>query len=67
MVTIEPTLRRRVAKQQHYQKASIPLLRQIYANRGITSETQLERSLKGLLHYQDLNGIDVAISLLVEA
>ena len=44
-----------------------PLLRQIYANRGITSETQLERSLKGLLHYQDLNGIDVAISLLVEA
>ena len=44
-----------------------PLLRQIYANRGITSETQLERSLKGLLHYQDLNGIDVAIALLVEA
>ncbi|HIE6470368.1 single-stranded-DNA-specific exonuclease RecJ [Proteus mirabilis] len=67
MVTIEPTLRRRVAKATALPESLDPLLRQIYANRGITSETQLERSLKGLLHYQDLNGLDVAISLLVEA
>ncbi|MFS3859173.1 single-stranded-DNA-specific exonuclease RecJ [Proteus mirabilis] len=67
MVTIEPTLRRRVAKATALPESLDPLLRQIYANRGITSETQLDRSLKGLLHYQDLNGIDVAISLLVEA
>ncbi|HCB2899970.1 single-stranded-DNA-specific exonuclease RecJ [Proteus mirabilis] len=67
MVTIEPTLRRRVAKATALPESLDPLLRQIYANRGITSETQLERSLKDLLHYQDLNGIDVAISLLVEA
>ncbi|EMO5887910.1 single-stranded-DNA-specific exonuclease RecJ [Proteus mirabilis] len=67
MVTIEPTLRRRVAKATALPESLDPLLRQIYANRGITSETQLERSLKGLLHYQDLNGIDVAIALLVEA
>ncbi|MCZ4597077.1 single-stranded-DNA-specific exonuclease RecJ [Proteus mirabilis] len=67
MVTIEPTLRRRVAKATALPESLDPLLRLIYANRGITSETQLERSLKGLLHYQDLNGIDVAISLLVEA
>ncbi|HCC0205679.1 single-stranded-DNA-specific exonuclease RecJ [Proteus mirabilis] len=67
MVTIEPTLRRRVAKATALPESLDPLLRQIYANRGITSETQLERSLKGLLHYQNLNGIDVAISLLVEA
>lgn len=67
MVTIEPTLRRRVAEATTLPESLDPLLRQIYANRGITSETQLERSLKGLLHYQDLNGIDVAISLLVEA
>ncbi|QEK48937.1 single-stranded-DNA-specific exonuclease RecJ [Proteus mirabilis] len=67
MVTIEPTLRRRVAKATALPESLDPLLRQIYTNRGITSETQLERSLKGLLHYQDLNGIDVAISLLVEA
>lgn len=67
MVTIEPTLRRRVAKATALPESLDPLLRQIYANRGITSETQLERSLKGLLHYQDLNGIDVAISLLVKA
>ncbi|HBC8869192.1 single-stranded-DNA-specific exonuclease RecJ [Proteus mirabilis] len=67
MVTIEPTLRRRVAKATALPESLDPLLRQIYANRGITSKTQLERSLKGLLHYQDLNGIDVAISLLVEA
>ncbi len=67
MVTIESTLRRRVAKATALPESLDPLLRQIYANRGITSETQLERSLKGLLHYQDLNGIDVAISLLVEA
>ncbi|WFC27597.1 single-stranded-DNA-specific exonuclease RecJ [Proteus mirabilis] len=64
---LEPTLRRRVAKATALPESLDPLLRQIYANRGITSETQLERSLKGLLHYQDLNGIDVAISLLVEA
>lgn len=67
MVTIEPTLRRRVAEATALPESLDPLLRQIYANRGITSETQLKRSLKGLLHYQDLNGIDVAISLLVEA
>lgn len=67
MVTIEPTLRRRIAQATQLPNNLDPLLRQIYANRGITSEVQLERSLKGLLHYQTLTGIETAISLLIEA
>lgn len=67
MVTIEPTLRRRIAQVTQLPDNLDPLLRQIYANRGITSEVQLERSLKGLLHYQALTGIETAISLLIEA
>lgn len=67
MVTIEPTLRRRIAQATQLPDNLDPLLRQIYANRGITSEVQLERSLKGLLHYQALTGIETAISLLIEA
>ena len=67
MVTIEPKLLRRAAQPTQLPESLDPLLRQIYANRGITSDTQLERSLKGLLHYQSLTGIDDAIALLIDA
>lgn len=69
MVTIEPTLRRRIAQltQSQLPDNLDPLLRQLYANRGITAEIELERQLKGLLHYNDLTGIKSAISLLIEA
>lgn len=67
MVTIEPTLRRRIALETKLPESLDPLLRQLYANRGITSEEQLERSLKGLLHYNQLTGIESAITLLIDA
>lgn len=67
MVTIEPTLRRRIAQVTQLPESLDPLLRQLYANRGITSEEQLERSLKGLLHYNQLTGIESAIALLIDA
>ncbi|HCH50177.1 MAG TPA: single-stranded-DNA-specific exonuclease RecJ [Proteus sp.] len=67
MVTIEPKLLRRSAQSTQLPESLDPLLRQIYANRGITSDSQLERSLKGLLHYQSLTGIDTAIELLIDA
>ncbi|OAT34967.1 single-stranded-DNA-specific exonuclease RecJ [Proteus myxofaciens] len=67
MVTIEPTLRRRIALSTQLPDSLDPLLRQLYANRGITSEEQLERSLRGLLHYNQLTGIENAIALLIDA
>lgn len=42
-------------------------LKQIYASRGVSSPSQLERSLKVLLHYKTLNGMSVAVSLLADA
>ncbi len=44
-----------------------PLLQRIYANRGVGDETQLEKSAKGLLPYQSLQGISQAVSLLAGA
>ncbi|MFT5313943.1 MAG: single-stranded-DNA-specific exonuclease, partial [Paraglaciecola sp.] len=44
-----------------------PILKQIYTSRGITLASQLERSAKSLLHYQNLSGIDKAVQILAEA
>lgn len=44
-----------------------PLLRRVYANRGIVSMQELERGVKGLLSYQTLSGIDRAVELLHQA
>ncbi len=44
-----------------------PRLKQIYADRGITRSEQLERGAKALLHYQKLQGVEQAITILVEA
>ena len=43
-----------------------PLLRKIYANRGITHENQLEKTLQNLLKPQQLHGIQQAVDLLVQ-
>ena len=52
---------------QHLPNALHPRLKQIYADRGVENASQLNRSAKDLLHYQDLNGIKKAVSLLVTA
>ncbi|MBW7982912.1 single-stranded-DNA-specific exonuclease RecJ [Enterobacillus tribolii] len=44
-----------------------PLLRRLYASRGVRSVAELERGVRGLLPYQQLNGIDQAVSLLHQA
>ncbi len=44
-----------------------PLLRRLYAARGITSDEQLSYTLKSLASPMDLRGIDRAVELLAEA
>ncbi|MGB7995093.1 MAG: single-stranded-DNA-specific exonuclease RecJ [Photobacterium halotolerans] len=44
-----------------------PLLKRIYASRGLRSDTDLERGAKGLHSYDQLNGIDAAVNLLIDA
>ncbi|MEH0834911.1 single-stranded-DNA-specific exonuclease RecJ [Pectobacterium cacticida] len=44
-----------------------PLLRRLYAQRGVKGAQELERSLSGLLNYRLLSGIDNAIDLLQRA
>ncbi len=44
-----------------------PLLKQLYANRGITSESELDTSTKSLLQSKQLKGIHQACELLYQA
>lgn len=44
-----------------------PLLRRLYASRGACSAADLERSVKGMLPWQRLHGIDKAVEILHNA
>jgi len=44
-----------------------PLLKQLYANRGVAHESELDNSTKTLLHAKQLKGIDDACELLYQA
>ncbi|MFP2516084.1 single-stranded-DNA-specific exonuclease RecJ [Buttiauxella agrestis] len=44
-----------------------PLLKRLYASRGVQGEQDLERSVKGMLPWQQLNGMDKAVELLHNA
>ncbi|WP_213990612.1 single-stranded-DNA-specific exonuclease RecJ [Sodalis sp. dw_96] len=44
-----------------------PLLRRLYALRGIKTSDDLERGVRGLLAYQQLDGIELAVDMLVRA
>lgn len=44
-----------------------PLLKRIFAHRGLTDREALERSLKALLPYHSLKGIDEAVTCLIDA
>lgn len=52
---------------QHLPESLHPRLKQIYADRGVEDASQLERSAKALLHYNQLQGVDQAVSLLTQA
>jgi|TARA_R110000744_G_scaffold55666_9_gene117604 single-stranded-DNA-specific exonuclease len=59
--------RRSPVSDEHLPDSINPTLKQIYASRGITSEQQLERSAKALLHYKDMSGVDTAVRILADA
>lgn len=44
-----------------------PLLRRLYASRGVKSDRDLERSVKGMLPWQQLTGINEAVTHLYNA
>jgi len=60
--------RRPVASIDGLSAADIsPLLKRLYAQRGIKSDGELERGVRGLLAYQQLSGIGLAVDLLARA
>ncbi|MBH1922805.1 single-stranded-DNA-specific exonuclease RecJ [Serratia surfactantfaciens] len=64
-MSIKTQLRRRPAADDTHLPASLPpLLRRLYALRGVQAEQELERGVKGMLPWQQLDGIDAAVSLL---
>lgn len=44
-----------------------PLLRRLYASRGVKSAGDLERGLKGMLHWRSLTGVEKAVEMLHHA
>jgi len=67
-VTLQTQLRRRTAATGVELPAELsPLLRRLYLARGITQSEELERSVRGMLPYQQLDGIDTAVTLLQKA
>ena len=61
-------LRRRVVDDAADLPADLsPLLRRLYASRGVSSAQDLERGVKGMLPWQRLAGIDQAAELLYQA
>ncbi|WP_050189324.1 single-stranded-DNA-specific exonuclease RecJ [Salmonella enterica] len=61
-------LRRREADGTAELPADLPpLLRRLYASRGVRSARELERSVKGMLPWQQLSGIDNAVEILYNA
>ncbi|AEF47197.1 single-stranded-DNA-specific exonuclease RecJ [Serratia sp. AS12] len=67
-MSIKTQLRRRAATDDSHLPASLhPLLRRLYALRGVKAEQELERSVKGMLPWQQLDGIDTAVGILQQA
>ncbi|MEB4674463.1 single-stranded-DNA-specific exonuclease RecJ [Enterobacteriaceae bacterium G50] len=61
-------LRRREAVDSDSLPADLPpLLRRLYASRGVKSADDLERGLKGMLHWRTLTGVEKAVEMLHDA
>ncbi|MEW7312188.1 single-stranded-DNA-specific exonuclease RecJ [Buttiauxella gaviniae] len=61
-------LRRRVVDESVVLSQQLhPLLKRLYASRGVRGEQDLERSVKGMLPWQQLSGMDKAVELLHNA
>lgn len=64
-MNIKTQLRRREVVDISHLPASLPpLLRRLYALRGVRDQQELERGVKGMLPWQQLNGIEAAVTLL---
>lgn len=59
--------RRPQVDSSHLPSNLSPLLRHLYASRGVTDASQLEKGAKSLLSYQQLNGIPAGVELLISA
>ncbi|MGF1738196.1 single-stranded-DNA-specific exonuclease RecJ [Photobacterium satsumensis] len=59
--------RRPEADTSQFTDSTPPILQRIYAARGISSEAELERGVRGLLGYNQLHGIAPAVALLKQA
>ncbi|HIH7429248.1 TPA: single-stranded-DNA-specific exonuclease RecJ [Yersinia enterocolitica] len=67
-MTLKTQLRRREAVDDSHLPAQLhPLLRRLYAIRGVKSAEELERGVKGLLAWQQLDGIEASVTLLQQA
>lgn len=67
-MNLKTQLRRRAATDDSHLPAGLhPLLRRLYALRGVKAEQELERSVKGMLPWQQLDGIDTAVGILQQA
>ncbi|EOX1683412.1 single-stranded-DNA-specific exonuclease RecJ [Yersinia enterocolitica] len=67
-MTLKTQLRRREAVDDSHLPAQLyPLLRRLYASRGVKSAEELERGVKGLLAWQQLDGIEAGVTLLQQA
>lgn len=67
-MTLKTQLRRREAADDNHLPAQLPpLLRRLYASRGVKDAQELERGVKGLLAWQKLDGIDAGVTLLQQA
>lgn len=67
-MTLKTQLRRREAADDSHLPAQLhPLLRRLYVSRGVKSAEELERGVKGLLAWQQLDGIDAGVTLLQQA
>ncbi|EFE06622.1 single-stranded-DNA-specific exonuclease RecJ [Citrobacter youngae] len=61
-------LRRREADETTELPGDLPpLLRRLYASRGVRTANDLERGLKGMLHWQTLTGVEKAVEMLHDA
>lgn len=61
-------LRRREVDESVELPADLPpLLRRLYASRGVRSAQDLERSVKGMLPWQQLSGVEKAVEILYDA
>ncbi|WP_404402584.1 single-stranded-DNA-specific exonuclease RecJ [Idiomarina seosinensis] len=64
----EFTIKRYAAVDDSHLPHSLPpLLRQIYARRGVTDAQQLQLSARDLTHFNQLQGVEAAVQLLLSA